>query len=187
MRPFLPTVLLGMLASGAASASSFAALDPAGTRISPSIIFLGTPAAPAPDATIVAQQVPFAPPPALAGAPKPGAGSSVTPVSPSMIALGLLQPDIDLSRFSAVTDKPRRMRDPHLPPMVIRGGLSGDAFTRGAAPAAPEPAQQSAQNPAAAIGGAGTKAAPDKRGPEKSSAPEAPPQAVRPPPTAKME
>lgn len=181
MRPFLPTILLGILASGAANASSFAELTPAGTRISPSIIFLGTPAAPAPDAVIVAQQIPFAPPPALAGAPKP----EITQVSPSVIALGLLQPDVDLSRFAAIDEKPRRMRDPHLPPMVIRGGLFGDAFARGAATAAPE-TKQAAQNPAPATGAAPPKAAPDKHAPPKSPEPEEQP-AVQPRPTAKME
>ena len=177
MRPFLPTVLLGILAPGVASASSFAELAPAGTRISPSIIFLGTPARPAPDATIVAQQIPSAP----AAAPKPEA----TRVSPSVIALGLLQPDVDLSRFAAIDDKPRRMRDPHLPPMVIRGGLYGDAFARGTATAATQ-TKQAAQNPAPATGAATPKAAPDKHAPPKSPEPEQQPT-VQPRPTAKME
>ena len=173
MRPFLPTVLLGILASGIADASSFAVLEPAGTRISPSVIFLGAPAA-----ATVAQQIPFAPPPALAGAPKADEAGSITRISPSVVALGLLQPGVDLSRFAAIDDKPRRMRDPHLPPMVIRGGLSGDAFVRTAAPR-----QQAAPNPAPA---AGSPAPPGRHQQQKPPEPDTP-QAIRPLPTAKIE
>lgn len=176
MRPFLPTVLLGILASGIADASSFAVLEPAGTRVSPSVIFLGAPAAPAPAAATVAQQIPFAPPPALAGAPKADEAGSITRISPSAIALGLLQPGVDLSRFAAIDDKPRRMRDPHLPPMVIRGGLSGDAFVRTAAPQ-----QQAAPAPAA-----GPSASPGRQQQQKPPEPDTP-QAIRPLPTAKIE
>ena len=179
MRPFLPTILLGILASGAADASSFAVFEPVGTRISPSIIFLGTPSAPAPDAA--EQQAASAPPPALAGAPEP----NVTQVSPSVIALAPFQPEVDLSRFAAVDDKPQRMRNPHLPPMVIRGGLFGDAFARGAGTAS-QPAQQAAQNPAPLAGASSSGAASGKQEPTGSPEPETP-AATQPRPTAKMQ
>lgn len=188
MRAFLPTFLVGIAMSGTASASSFAELEPAGTRISPSIIFLGAPApSTLPDAATVAQQVPFAPLPAMAGAQRPDGGSSVTQVSPSIIALGPLQPEVDLSRFAAIGGQhDTAARGQHLAaPMVIRGGLYGDAFTRGrGTPPASAPAQKTAQNPAKAGGASTSQKAPDKREPEK--APDTPP-AVRPPPTAKME
>lgn len=191
MSLFLPTVLLGMLAAGAANASSFAALTPAGTRISPSIIFMGAPAPGSAGPATLAAAIPFAPPdilgqpPVLGEARKPDTGSSVTRISPSVIALGLLQPEVDLSRFAAIEDKPRRMRNPHLPPMVIRGGLSGDAFAR-AAPAAGGPAQPAAHAPA--VASSAPKSAPAKHAPEKPPLPKAPPPGVRPPaPTAKIE
>lgn len=181
-------MLLGMLTAGATNASSFAQFAPAGTRISPSIIFLGTPAAaPAsapPDAATVAQQIPFAPPAGLAAAPKPDGAGNITRISPSVIALGLLQPEVDLSRFAAIDDKPRRMRNPHLPPMVIRGGLSGDVFAHAAA--VPESRQQAtAQKPAPAASASASAPTPNKPAPRK--APDEPPPAIRPMPTAKVE
>jgi hypothetical protein len=189
MKLFLPIFLLGIAMSGPAAASSFVMLQRAAKPISPSIIYFGEPeaAAAAPE-----PQVPFDPPAELAGPPgsSPTAGgSSITVVSPSVIALGTRHNEVEFGAVAAVGENERpKPRNPHLPPMVIRGGIYGDAFTAGdggaaaALEQAPAAQQQAAGRPAAG----GSDDAPRQK-PGQPSSPEPPPVAVRPLPTAKME
>ncbi len=192
MRLLFAIVLLGMLMSGRAGASSFVALPPAAKQVSPSVIYFAGPepqlakAEPG-DASPELPPLPtpeLASPPRLAGAvAKPDEGSSVTVLSASVIALGARPLEFDFSHIAAL-DREERPRNPHLPPMVIRGGIFGDAFARGdGLEPVPqeEPDQQSVTNPPA-------DAVPS--GPDQPSGPgsSAPPVAIQPPapPTGKM-
>lgn len=184
MKLFLPIFLLGISMSGPAGASSFVMLRQTAKPISPSIIYFGEPETAAAEPEL---QIPFDPPAELAGPPGnlPSAGgSSITVVSPSVIALGARHNDVEFGTVAAVGESERpKARNPHLPPMVIRGGIYGDAFTSGDGLAATPP-QQVPEVQKQASGGADE--APRRR-PDQPSSPEPPPAAVRPPPTAKME
>ena len=61
------------------------------------------------------------------------AGSSIVPLSRSVIAVG--EPDVTDEEVAAIGDKPWHRESI---PMVIRGGVIGDAFSTPAPPAAPE-------------------------------------------------
>lgn len=193
MKALLPTFLLGILLPGAAGAASFAALEPAGTRVSPSIIFLGTPAAA--EATAAGDStaphlVALAQPPAPDYARPPATAGIVTAISPSIIALGAREPEIDLTHLAGVPQPAApRPRNPHLPPMVIRGGIDGGAFAQGTG-AQQQPRQASANGPdeaARPAGAAAAKQTPDRPGIGGPPAPEAPAPVIRPLPTAKVE
>jgi hypothetical protein len=81
------------------------------------------------------------------GAPEPVkmAGSSSTP---SIVALGEPLPDVAYEKVSAIPSQPKH--DFVQSPMIIRGGIVGDAFTKPAPDAAPAAATAAAA-PRAAI------------------------------------
>lgn len=125
MRLFWVVLGAGVSAASSAAASSFITL-PAAPRDGGSIIHLG---APAPSVIALAPRE-----------PQPVAETPVMPVekaagptiiSPSIFALG--EPAVEDMHVAAVEEKPAR-RGPNFAPMVIRGGLRGDAFERGFVP-----------------------------------------------------
>lgn len=123
----LAAFILTMAASGAARASSFVVMGDVAPASTPSIITLGAPA------------------PVMASAQD--ASSVERPLeTPSIIALGEPLPEVTFEKVAAIPDK-----GPSFQPLVIRGGITGDAF----APATPAkngkdkaaPAQQAAAAP----------------------------------------
>jgi hypothetical protein len=117
----LAAFILTMAAAGMARASSFVVMGDTAPAATPSIITLGAPA------------------PVMASAQD--ASSVERPLeTPSIIALGEPLPEVTFEKVAAI---PRR--GPTFQPLVIRGGIAGDAFT----PASPPrdtaaPAQQAA-------------------------------------------
>lgn len=118
MRPFAAILIVGVLASGGtAHASSFVSLTPMNAPRGPSMIALDN-----------ADDRP-------ASSPEAEASTGFVAISPSIIASANALP-IGTERTTANGDKttaPRR--HPALGPMVIRGGIVGNAFAR----SAPEP------------------------------------------------
>jgi len=102
------------------------------------------------------------------GAPEPVkvAGSSSTP---SIVALGEPVPDVTYEKVSAIPSQSKH--DFMQSPMIIRGGIVGDAFTK------PAPSTAPAAATAAAAPGAATKS--DK----KTTATNSPPEPATPQPT----
>ncbi|RWN02306.1 MAG: hypothetical protein EOR84_05250 [Mesorhizobium sp.] len=129
------------LAAGTAQASSF--VVPGAPSSTPSVVRLGAPE------------------------PVKGAGSSSTP---SIVALGEPVPDVTYEEVSAIP-QPKPKHDFMQSPMIIRGGIVGDAFAK----PAPSPAPAAAS--AAAAPGAATKS--DK----KITATNSPPEPETPQPT----
>lgn len=173
----LPAALfMATTAAAPAAASSFVMLERAATQPSPSIILFVEPGAPQAAARPAAPELlggprlvyPAAAPSFAAARPEiPAAAEPFTRVSPSVIAMG--EPAVEATIVASITpDRP--MRDPHLPPMVIRGGLAGDAFVRGSGLAAQAvaPSEASARAPAPALPNAPGQ-------PPQPEAPRAPP------------
>lgn len=176
MKLLLATFLTAMAAAAPAAASSFVLLERATTQPSPSIILFvepnsAKPSTGQPELLGAAPLVYPAAPPSFAAASAP---ERIQRVSASIIAMG--EPAVEPTIVASIAQAEKRPRDPHLPPMVIRGGLSGDAFVRGtglaAAPAETAPA-------VAAAPGQGNAPAPgQQRQPEQPKAPPPPqPQA----------
>ena len=124
MRAALGFLVVGALWAGGASASSFVVLPAMEARVGPSMIVLGSPDSPStvaasmPDDTGKPDQALEVPP-----------GESVR-LSPSIIALG--EPDVGLDKVAAIA--PEAKTSGHAAaPIVIRGGVVGDAFAPAAA------------------------------------------------------
>ncbi|RWB35625.1 MAG: hypothetical protein EOQ41_04375 [Mesorhizobium sp.] len=113
--------------------------------------------------------VPGAPSVVKLGAPEPVkvAGSSSTP---SIVALGEPVPDVTYEKVAAIPSQPKPKHDFMQSPMIIRGGIVGDAFAKPAPSAAPAATT-------AAAPGAATKS--DK----KITATNSPPEPATPQPT----
>jgi hypothetical protein len=173
MRFLVAFLLLAGMASGKAVASSFVMPEPMkeGAKSS-SIVTLGAPAAdskaaspsfialgsPAPSPTFVAlSSPPPSPTQAVAAIRTDG---PVTP-SPSIIALG--EPAVTLEKVAAIPAEKKTKRLQELPPMVIRGGLIGNAFERAVAP-------QQVSEPEAATAAAPAADRPRRRTPPKPPA-----------------
>lgn len=104
-------------------------------------------------------------------------------LSPSIIAFGEVQPPVSYEQLASIGPEAAKKtsRRPAQMPMVIRGGLIGDAFARPAVAAPAEPVQVEAKAPGAAGGSPQPKDAPAKR----DTPPAAPPPPE--PPTRKPE
>ena len=165
MRHFFPIVLSCAFAPGLASTSSLERLEGRDDAARPSILYYGPSedAGPAPD-LVFEPPVPLAaPPPELAGLP----ADAPVALSPSVIALG--EPAVEQGLVAAIpAAEKQRPRNPHLPPMVIRGGIFGDPATR---PAQESPPPQEA-------------AAPQTSEPDMQPQQAQPPEPAPPPPAA---
>jgi hypothetical protein len=119
-----------MAMSGGAQASSFVVLEPLKDAVGPSMIVLGAPASmaertpPEPDTAEPRVALSY---PAPGGAPGPEA---MRRVSPSIIALGQPIPEVSYEKLAAIEPPaPTPKKRPDFSPMVIRGGIVGDAFS----------------------------------------------------------
>jgi hypothetical protein len=148
MRVASAVLVIGVLWAGVAEASSFVVLPAMTDKLGPSMIALGQTATP--DVTVAAAIPEPAQPPIV----EPG---QIKILSPSIIALG--EPAVTSESVAAIgmqTNKP----GPNTMPMVIRGGMAGDAFSPAAASAPVasedknEPEQQTAaQTPSSEVAG----------------------------------
>lgn len=155
-------ILATMMAMGATRASSFVVMGDAAPKSTPSIISLGSPApvklAKAEPSWIDTSLVKIKQAYARVKVDWPRTVSAPM-ATPSIIALGEPLPEVTYEKVSAIPK-----RGPVFRPQVIRGGISGDAFS----PAAPPVATASSQ-PAP---------------PSNDTSPPAPPPATPPPSSA---
>jgi hypothetical protein len=186
MRLFFATILMALVATNAASASSFVTPEEVTTPDSPSIITLG-----ASPSFVAAGEPDESPRPSIErfGGPATEDRKFVT-VSPSVIAMVDAPQPVAFENVASIGDDEKaRKRARESMPMVIRGGIVGDAFSSGSgsAPASeraaePRPQQQVSAPPS---GGNGPKPS----GPDEPSGPRVPKSALPPaaPPTGRME
>ena len=165
MRAALGFLVVGALWAGAASASSFVVLPAMEAGLGPSMVELGSPGS--------ASSVVAASTPADAGNPDHALevppGQSVQ-ISHSIIALG--EPDVGLDKVAAIT--PDAKTSEHAAaPMVIRGGVVGDAFAP-AAPSAPVTVAPTASPKTAADAPQSAGSTPQKPAPGAAPAPDQP-------------
>ena len=155
MRILFGFLLAAAATAGEAHASSFVTLEPLETSLGPSMIVLGEPSP-----SVMQIPAPAADPVATAALsyPYPGdkvgnqvaaaASSSFVTLSRSMIALG--EPSVTFEKVAAIAPQEPSPR-PRSLPLVIRGGVLGDAFVR-SAPASvaitPESTQEATSAPA---------------------------------------
>lgn len=173
----LGTLIAGILLcqAGQACAGSFAVLTKSERADTPSFVYFGE--APRPPAARPAHAVPLEHPHRRAPSVVATGRPEMHRISASVIAYG--KPDVEDMAVASV--RKERMRDPHLPIMVMRGGLSGDAAPSGAG-------QQAAPTPAPARTTASAAPSHSSGGsPQPKPQPKAPPPpepAVAPPPRA---
>jgi hypothetical protein len=142
--------------SSGAYASSFVVLPAMTDDFSPSIVELGQAAAP--DVNVLAA----IPEPAQPPIAEPG---HVDIISPSIIAMG--EPAVADENVAAIDGGETKKSEPSTMPMVIRGGVVGDAFSApSAASVAPQP-QAAAQEPASSKSAA--KPEPEPTAPQPST------------------
>jgi hypothetical protein len=172
MKLLLATFLMAMAAAAPAAASSVVMLKRAETQPSPSIILCVEPGAQPAERAARPELLGVAPlaypqaAPSFASAP---AAERIERLSASVIAMGT--PAVEPTIVASIAAEEKRMRNPHLPPMVIRGGIFGNLFVNGngLGQVTTEPAQQAATQ---AGGDAPAPAPGEQRQPE---APRAPP------------
>jgi len=156
---FSAAVLLwGAVMIGGAQASSLIVLEPMKTPLGPSIVVLG---APSPSVAVL-----------------PEAGDSSAAKSPSIIALGEAVPAVSYEKLAAIGTEPTTKQNrPAAVPMIIRGGIVGDAFSRSEPTpvAIPQPEQVATTAP----DGGAENAQPASSAPAEPAA--APPAAPHPP------
>jgi len=159
MRVAVACLMTGMAWSGGAQASSIITLPAMKGTVGPSMIALGQPAS-----ASVAEADPdiVTPPEVAAGGDTSKDGTQVpgeVRISPSIVALG--EPEVTSEKVAAIgDDKPTRRNSP---PMVIRGGIVGDAFSPVASTPAAEPQSSAeAKEQPQAAGSDGQPAASDK-------------------------
>ena len=174
MRVMSALLVVGVLWTGGADASSLVVLPAMTDKLGPSMIAVGQTATP--DVTVAAA----IPEPAQPPIAEPG---QIDIISPSVIALG--EPAVAAENVAAIGTETKRL-GPNAMPMVIRGGVVGDAFSPMATsapvtvPAAPDVATQA---PAPGIGPVAPEAPKQAIAPEAPkpiAAPEAPKQAASP-------
>lgn len=193
----------GAMTSGA-HASSFVVLDSMTEPLGPSMIVLGSPApvAEAPPAAAVAtvrlpeSRIPLA----STQGQEPGdsersAAASPQPVdsaayqvplprmlSPSIIAFGDVQLPVSYEKLASIGPavEQRQNRRPEQMPMVIRGGLIGDAFARPASATPAAPVKIEAKAPGMAGGNGKPNDAPARRDTPPAAPPPPEPPTRRP-------
>lgn len=184
MRVLVLVLLWSTVLAGEASASSFVTLAPPADAATPSFAVLETPSiktiglpkAPlSASGTALSYPYPAEPLPHVAHGAPPGEVA----LSPSVVAMG--EPAISFDKVAAISDKTRTRQSLSLP-MVIRGGVVGDAFSR-AEPPAPQTLPTDAD--AGGSGGSGsTQTEASAGGGSKPPEPKSPPEQPAPPPPA---
>ncbi|MGE0501599.1 MAG: hypothetical protein AB7I79_08005 [Rhizobiaceae bacterium] len=181
-------LLIGsVLSTGAAQASSFLVLAPMKDNVGPSIVILGEPRP-------VAASRPFAPVPvaeAPLSYPYPEESPTVVlaPIEPepfvvsaSIVAMGT--PAISYDKVAAIGGAGPRPtpRPPFSMPVVMRGGIVGDAFPDSQAPSLEGESPAAASSPEDAASGQASRRPDAPRQPEQ---PAPPPAAVAPAPATR--
>ncbi len=156
MRIVTTSIILAAMTAGA-QASSIIMLGSAAEGTGPSMILLGSPAR-----TVTASVV------IIAG--------SESPKRPSIVAFGEPAPSVDHEKVAAIPAVEKATpRKPAQLPMVIRGGLAGDAFARAdTAPQAPQQEKPAPDSEPAEPSGPTIRLAPPR---EEASSSEPPVQA----------
>lgn len=182
-------IVLGTATSAGVTpkAANVAAANPVETWVPLAYPFPGEEAGAGAGKVVVADRPPAEPKQTATRAPMPDASAYQVPLprvlSPSIIAFGDVQAPVSYEQLASIgpTAEQKSRRRPEQFPMVIRGGLIGDAFARPAGAAPAPPVKVEAKAPEAAGGGPRQKDAPTKR--------ETPPAAPPPPepPTRKPE
>lgn len=172
MRGAIAFFVAGMAWCAGAQASSFVTIAPPKTALSASMIELGAPASSAAaDPDVVTA------PEAAADTPKDNAGLPPGEIrlSPSVIALG--EPEVTPEKVAAIGHEPRAARR-NSTPMVIRGGVAGDAFSSGVAATTVAQPQAAEQKPGTTQPGTTqpAPAEPPKTANSDAQQPAAPPQ-----------
>lgn len=174
MRVAVAFFMAGMIWSAGAEASSIITLAATDKKLSPSMIALGEPAAgdaAKADPDVVAED---------------GGNKDQIRLSPSMIALG--EPEVTSEKVAAI-DTGKHGKRRISAPMVIRGGIVGDAFSPVATPVAAQPQGSSTPQPAGTAPGTEQPAAEQPPAPAaepktaSSEAQPATPEAAATPPT----
>lgn len=195
MRGLGALLLASSMMAGGAQASSFVVVAPPKEKVSSSFVVIGAPPPPtvasaAPDAPAESDDplvVPLAfalPRNGTTIAFEPGAAPIMTQISASIIAFDSPIPNVAYEQVAAITpDKaevPRSRPARFTTPMVMRGGIIGDAFARAPAEAAPVAARASREDAAKP-----TRRAPVGRKPSEP-APEEPVKIIIAPPPPTM-
>lgn len=172
MRVAVAFFLAGMIWSAGAEASSIVTLAATEKKLSPSMIELGEPApgdAARADPDVIAEDA--------------GSQDQIR-ISPSIVALG--EPEVTSEKVAAI-DAGKHGKRRISAPMVIRGGIVGDAFSPVATPVAAQPQGSPSQQPASTAPGTEQPAAQPKSASSEAQ-PAAPEAAAKPPsPTIKPE
>jgi hypothetical protein len=129
MRVFTAVLFLGTAISSGAQASSFDVPESMTEAIGPSMMAIGDVLPPASGA-----QSSFATVQTPIEAAAQALGSDAPALAPSIIAIG--EPALDVEKVAAIPADAETKPSPRLAfsPMVIRGGLAGDAFATPAVP-----------------------------------------------------
>jgi hypothetical protein len=181
MRLFFATILTAFMASNAANASSFVTPREITAPSSPSIVTLG-----GSSPSIVAAREPSIE--RFGGLPVDE--RKFVTVSPSVIAMVDAAQPVAFENVASIGDEEHKRRLRDTLPMVIRGGIIGDAFSSSSAPSASGEAAPSQPQPqqqvAAPRPGSGQ---PEPRQPGPSEDDRMPKSALPPPapPTGRME
>lgn len=186
MRVLVLVLLWSTVLAGEALASSFVMLAPPADAATPSFIVLGTPSiktiepsrAPlSASGTPLSYPYPVEPPLAAHG-PSP----SAVALSPSVIAMG--EPAISFDKVAAISNRTRTKQSLSLP-MVIRGGVVGDAFSRAETPSPQTLPSDAAAGASGGSGGSGaTQTEASAGGGSKPPEPNAPQEQPVPTPPA---
>lgn len=140
MRLAFATILMAFGATNAANASSFVVLDPLKDAESPSIIVLGKPESGSFTAAGEPRHAAIPMPSFERFGGAPASEPKFITVSPSVIAMVDTPGPVTMENVASIGDSRSRTRSPHTLPMVIRGGIVGDAFVSGAMPGSSTPA-----------------------------------------------
>ena len=129
MRVFTAVLFLGTVMGSGAQASSFDVPEAMTEAIGPSMTVTDDVQSP-----ISGAQSSFATVQAPTEAAPPALGSDAQAIAPSIIAVG--EPALDVEKVAAIPAEAEKKSPPRLAfsPMVIRGGLAGDAFATPAVP-----------------------------------------------------
>ncbi len=184
MRAFVLPLMIGLLATGSAHASSFVVLKPMKEKLGPSMIMLGEPARRS--RTRRRRRAPKRVPRRRLTIPDATPPPSFVKLSPSVIAMDDYVPPVTMEEVASIDHDDRhgkrRLRDM---PMVIRGGIRGDAFQRAVTATPIEPAAGNDQAPQDAVPQTASQTPPARKEP-KQPAPQRTPEPPPAPPPAPM-
>lgn len=138
MERFAFIFVAGVLFCGGAQASSIVSLEATDEPVGPSMIVIGGPAEPA----MVKEEMPSGVPTAVVN---PGdAEDAFAVASPSIVSMAAMDGTVSDEKVAAVGEPEDAPGNARVTPMVIRGGIVGDAFARTIDPASIREERQTA-------------------------------------------